>query len=105
VACLVLEQPPDISGYEVDPDLVAQLDRSVRCFLRCRSNGRRKDFYAEVTLTYDATIAEEPHGRPFAIESLRAICPPQSVRTCPFTRQAGAACDVGPGEDGGASCG
>ncbi len=30
-------------------------------------------FYAEVTLTYDATIAEEKHGRPFAIESLRAI--------------------------------
>ncbi len=30
-------------------------------------------FYAEVTLTYDAAIAEELHGRPFAIESLRAI--------------------------------
>ena len=30
-------------------------------------------FYAEVTLTYDATIVEEKHGRPFAIESLRAI--------------------------------
>src|SRR5439155_10005464 len=30
-------------------------------------------FYAEVTLTYDAAIAEEQHGRPFAIESLRAI--------------------------------
>jgi len=30
-------------------------------------------FYAEVTLTYDAAIAEERHGRPFAIESLRAI--------------------------------
>jgi ATP-dependent Lon protease len=30
-------------------------------------------FYAEVTLTYDASIAEETHGRPFAIESLRAI--------------------------------
>src|SRR5438034_3934575 len=30
-------------------------------------------FYAEVTLTYDAAIAEEEHGRPFAIESLRAI--------------------------------
>lgn len=30
-------------------------------------------FYAEVTLTYDAAIAEEKHGRPFAIESLRAI--------------------------------
>lgn len=30
-------------------------------------------FYAEVTLTYDAAIAEERYGRPFAIESLRAI--------------------------------
>jgi ATP-dependent Lon protease len=30
-------------------------------------------FYAEVTLTYDAAIVEEKHGRPFAIESLRAI--------------------------------
>ncbi len=30
-------------------------------------------FYAEVTLTYDAAVAEERQGRPFAIESLRAI--------------------------------
>lgn len=30
-------------------------------------------FYAEVTLTYDAAIAEEQHGRPFGIDSLRAI--------------------------------
>ena len=30
-------------------------------------------FYAEVTLTYDAAIAEEKHGRPFAVESLRPI--------------------------------
>ncbi len=30
-------------------------------------------FYAEVTLIYDAAIAEEKHGRPFAVESLRAI--------------------------------
>jgi ATP-dependent Lon protease len=30
-------------------------------------------FYAEVSLTYDAAISEEKHGRPFAIESLRAI--------------------------------
>jgi ATP-dependent Lon protease len=30
-------------------------------------------FYAEVTLTYDAAIAQEKNGRPFAIESLRAI--------------------------------
>jgi ATP-dependent Lon protease len=30
-------------------------------------------FYAEVTLTYDAAIAQEKNGRPFAIDSLRAI--------------------------------
>jgi ATP-dependent Lon protease len=30
-------------------------------------------FYAEVTLTYDAAIAEERNARPFAIESLRPI--------------------------------
>lgn len=30
-------------------------------------------FYAEVSLTYDAAIAQERHGRPFAVETLRAI--------------------------------
>ncbi len=30
-------------------------------------------FYAEVTLTYDATIAQESNGRPFGVESLRPI--------------------------------
>ena len=30
-------------------------------------------FYAEVTLTYDAVVAQEKNGRPFAIEGLRAI--------------------------------
>lgn len=30
-------------------------------------------FYAEITLTYDATIAQEKNGRPFAIEAIRAI--------------------------------
>lgn len=30
-------------------------------------------FFAEVTLTYDAAIAQEQNGRPFAVESLRAI--------------------------------
>ena len=29
-------------------------------------------FYAEVTLSYDAAIADEKRGRPFAIEGLRA---------------------------------
>ncbi|MYB34396.1 MAG: BREX system Lon protease-like protein BrxL [Gammaproteobacteria bacterium] len=30
-------------------------------------------FYAEVTLSYDAAIAQEKSGRPFAVDSLRAI--------------------------------
>ena len=30
-------------------------------------------FYAEIELTYDATIAEEKNGRPFSVESLREI--------------------------------
>ena len=30
-------------------------------------------FYAEITLTYDASIAQEKNGRPFCVESLREI--------------------------------
>ena len=30
-------------------------------------------FYAEITLSYDATIAQEKNGRPFAIDALRPI--------------------------------
>jgi len=30
-------------------------------------------FYAEITLSYDAAIAQEKNGRPFGVESLRAI--------------------------------
>lgn len=30
-------------------------------------------FYAEVTLSYDSAIAQEAHGRPFGVETLRAI--------------------------------
>jgi len=30
-------------------------------------------FYAEITLAYDAAIAQEKNGRPFAVESLREI--------------------------------
>ncbi|MDQ2696606.1 MAG: BREX system Lon protease-like protein BrxL, partial [Pseudomonadota bacterium] len=30
-------------------------------------------FYAEITLSYDSAIAQEAHGRPFGIDSLRAI--------------------------------
>lgn len=44
-------------------------DRLVHDHERMLTDG----FYAEVTLTYDASISEEKNGRPFAIESLRAI--------------------------------
>ena len=78
-------------------------------------------FYAEVTLTYDAAIAEEKHGRPFAIESLRAIQLSKSdvlvtlqegprpvhhgrVEGLPAALgRPGAGGDVGAGEDGGAA--
>ncbi len=30
-------------------------------------------FYGEVTLSYDSSIAQEAHGRPFGVEALRAI--------------------------------
>lgn len=30
-------------------------------------------FYAEITLGYDATIAQEKHGRPFSVDNLREI--------------------------------
>ncbi len=30
-------------------------------------------FYAEITLGYDSSIAQEAHGRPFGVDSLRAI--------------------------------
>lgn len=44
-------------------------DRIVHAHERMLTDG----FYAEVTLSYDATIAQEKNGRPFAILSLRAI--------------------------------
>lgn len=44
-------------------------DRLVHDHERMLTDG----FYAEVTLTYDAAVAEERNGRPFAIEGLRAI--------------------------------
>ena len=36
-------------------------------------------FYAEITLSYDAAIAQESNGRPFGIESLREIQSPAAV--------------------------
>ena len=44
-------------------------DRLVKQHERMLTDG----FYAEVTLSYDAAIAQEKGGRPFAIDSLRAI--------------------------------
>lgn len=44
-------------------------DELVKAHERMLTDG----FYAEVTLSYDAAIAQEKSGRPFAIESLRAI--------------------------------
>ena len=51
-----------IKDVRVDDNLVKQHERML-------TDG----FYAEVTLSYDAAIALEKSGRPFAIDSLRAI--------------------------------
>ena len=60
---LIAELPSlGIKDVRVDDDLVKQHERML-------TDG----FYAEVTLSYDATIAQEKNGRPFAIDSLRAI--------------------------------
>ena len=44
-------------------------DRLVKQHERMLTDG----FYAEITLSYDAAIAREKNGRPFAIDTLRAI--------------------------------
>ena len=51
-----------IKDVRIDDSLVKQHERML-------TDG----FYAEVTLSYDAAIAQEKSGRPFAIDSLRAI--------------------------------
>ena len=51
-----------IKDVRIDDSLVKQHERML-------TGG----FYAEVTLSYDAGIAQEKGGRPFAIDSLRAI--------------------------------
>ena len=51
-----------IKDVRIDDSLVKQHERML-------TGG----FYAEVTLSYDAAIAQEKGGRPFAIDSLRAI--------------------------------
>ena len=61
--CFVAELPSlGLKDVRIDDALVRENERML-------TDG----FYAEVTLAYDATIAQEKNGRPFAIESLRAI--------------------------------
>lgn len=61
--CFVAELPSlGLNNIRISDDLVHENERML-------TDG----FYAEVTLTYDATIAQERQGRPFAIESLRPI--------------------------------
>lgn len=61
--CFVAELPSlGLKDVRIDDALVHENERML-------TDG----FYAEVTLVYDATIAQEKNGRPFAIESLRAI--------------------------------
>ncbi len=61
--CFLAELPSlQIKDVRIDDKLVHEHERML-------TDG----FYAEVTLTYDAAIAQEKNGRPFAIDSLRAI--------------------------------
>ena len=60
---LIAELPSlGIRDVRVDDELVKQHERML-------TDG----FYAEITLSYDAAIALEKNGRPFAIDGLRAI--------------------------------
>ena len=60
---LIAELPSlSLRSIRIDDDLVNEHERML-------TDG----FYAEVTLGYDAAIAQEQNGRPFAIEGLRAI--------------------------------
>lgn len=61
--CFVAELPSlALKDVRIDDDLVKNHERML-------TDG----FYAEITLSYDAAIALERGGRPFAIDSLRAI--------------------------------
>jgi ATP-dependent Lon protease len=61
--CFIAELPSlGLSDVRVNDQLVRDHERML-------TDG----FYAEVTLTYDGSIAQEKNGRPFAIEALRAI--------------------------------
>lgn len=61
--CFVADLPSlSLKDVRIDDGLVKQHERML-------TDG----FYGEVVLSYDASIAQEKNGRPFAIESLRAI--------------------------------
>lgn len=61
--CFLAELPSlQLRDVRIDDNLVHEHERML-------TDG----FYAEVSLTYDAAIAQEQNGRPFAIDSLRAI--------------------------------
>src|SRR5262249_23213144 len=61
--CFLAELPSlQINDVRIDDKLVHEHERML-------TDG----FYAEITLSYDAAIAQEKNGRPFAIDSLRAI--------------------------------
>lgn len=51
-----------LNDVRITPELVKEHERML-------TGG----FYAEVTLSYDSSIAQESHGRPFGVDSLRAI--------------------------------
>jgi ATP-dependent Lon protease len=51
-----------LNDVRITPELVKEHERML-------TGG----FYAEVTLSYDSAIAQESHGRPFGVDSLRAI--------------------------------
>ena len=51
-----------LNDVRITPELVKEHERML-------TGG----FYAEVTLRYDSSIAQESHGRPFGVDSLRAI--------------------------------
>lgn len=61
--CFIAELPSlTLRDVRLDDELVKNHERML-------TDG----FYAEITLTYDASVAQEKNGRPFAIEGLRAI--------------------------------
>ncbi len=61
--CFVAELPSQaLSGVQIPDTLVKENERML-------TDG----FYAEVTLEYDALVAQEKHGKPFRIAALRPI--------------------------------